>query len=165
MDVRLGICDDVERTVRMFVHGGGSCQFSQLRVGKAFLVLRVLFAAILWFRAYGVQGLCGVILFAFQAEPGKWVANGGGLSAQYTSARRRKLAKKAHMRSLFKADIQHSQDKVYTLIGELRAKHHICTCDLLLWFSHARSVCKPDIEFCKLHKFGAAGVCWRDKAK
>ena len=123
---------------------------------------------ILWFRAYGAQGLCRVILLAFQAEPGKWVANGGGVSDQYNSARQCKLAKKAHLQLLFEADIQHSQDKVYTLAGELRFaewNHHICPCNVLLWFSHARSVCKPDIEFCKLHKFGAAGVCWRDKAK
>lgn len=120
MVVGVGICDDVERTVRMFVHGGGSCQFPQLCILKAFLVVCVLFAAILWFRAYGAQGPCRVILLAFQAEPGKWVANGGGLSDQYNSARQCKLAKKAHLQLLFEADIQHSQDKVYTLAGELR---------------------------------------------
>ena len=74
-------------------------------------------------------------MFAIQAEPGEWVANGGGLSAQYNSARQRKLAKKAHMQLLFEADIQHIQDKVYTLVGELRfAEGNII-------FAHAITCC------------------------
>ena len=34
----LGVCDDVERTLRLWRFAGGGIQFQQLRVQKAFLV-------------------------------------------------------------------------------------------------------------------------------